>query len=47
MECSDEACVIKITLIFSIDKTSNNLFEEPETPIIPGPSSVNKAMLSI
>ena len=29
------------------DKTSNNLFEQPETPIIPEPSSVNKAILSI
>ena len=47
IECSDEACVIKITLIFSCDNTSKSLFEEPATPIIPGPSSVIKVMLSI
>ena len=47
MECSDEACVIKITLMFSFDNTSKRRFEEPEIPIIPEPSSVNKAILSI
>ena len=47
MECSEEACVMKITLIFSFDNTSNNRLDEPETPIIPEPSKVSNAMPSI
>ena len=38
---------MKITLIFSRESTSNNRLEEPATPIIPEPSKVNNAMLSI
>ena len=34
-------------MIFSLDNTSNNRFEEPETPMIPEPSSVNKAIVSM
>jgi hypothetical protein len=33
--------------VFIAISTSNNLFEEPATPIIPEPSSVIKAILSI
>ena len=47
MECSEEAWVIKITFILFCESTSNKRFEEPATPIIPEPSSVSKAMLSI
>ena len=47
IECSEEACVIKITLTLANERVSNNLFEDPKTPIIPGPSRVIKVMLSI
>src|SRR5690606_39664290 len=47
MECSEEAWVIKITLIFSKDNVSNNRFEKPGIPIMPLPCKVNKAMLEI
>ena len=47
IECSEEAWVIKITLILFCESTSNKRFEEPATPIIPEPSSVSNAMLSI
>ena len=47
MECSEEAWVIKITFILFCESTSNKRLEEPATPIIPEPSSVSKAMLSM
>jgi hypothetical protein len=46
MECSEEAWVIKITLISS-DSTSKVSLDEPVTPIIPGPSRVIKVIFSI
>ena len=44
IECSEEAWVIKITLIVANESASNNRFDEPETPIIPEPSSVIKVI---
>ena len=42
IECSDELCVIKITLIDFLANASNNLLENPGIPIIPAPSKLNK-----
>ena len=47
MECSEEACVIMITLIFSMDKASNRRFENPGIPTIPLPSRLTRETLSI
>ena len=42
IECSDEACVIMMTLIFAFASVDSNFFEYPGIPIIPLPSSVSK-----
>ena len=45
IECSDEPCVIKITLICLVANASNNLFEKPGIPTMPLPSRLSKAIL--
>src|SRR5207249_633760 len=45
IECSEDPCVIRITLIDAPDKDSNNLFENPGTPTMPLPSRLSKATL--
>ncbi|CAI8233508.1 MAG: Uncharacterised protein [Flavobacteriaceae bacterium] len=47
IECSDDACVIMITLIFAADRASNKRLEKPVIPIMPLPSKLIKATLSI
>ena len=47
MECSDEACVIIITLIFSMESDSNKRFEKPGIPTIPLPSRLTSETSSI
>ena len=42
IECSEEACVIIITLMLAIDNTSNKRFEKPGIPTIPLPSRLIK-----
>ena len=44
IECSEELCVIKMTLILFLANASNNLFEKPGIPTIPAPSKLNKQM---
>ena len=44
IECSEELCVIKMTLILFFARASNNLFEKPGIPTIPAPSKLNKQM---
>ena len=47
MECSEEAWVIRITFMFSRNKDSNSLLENPGIPTIPLPSNDMMAILSI
>ena len=47
IECSDEACVIMMTLIFAFASVDNSFLEYPGIPTIPLPSSVSKAMFDI
>ena len=46
IECSEEACVMRTTLIPALESTSKNRFEIPGIPTIPGPSSDKSAILS-
>ena len=47
MECSDEACEIRITLIRCRANTPNNLADTPTTPIMPDPCTLTNAMSSM
>ena len=47
MECSDDACVIRMTLIAALANASNNLFEKPGIPTIPLPSKLMSTKLLI